>query len=136
MTLSLNLSLKKSGFIISICSPHSRILLSSSLLGISFNLTRKSSPSFSTLLACDGKGFDSIYGYIVLSIFNKIRRHFKIPVTTDIHNIHDADFAAKYVDILQIPAFLVRQTDLLVAAAKTKKVVNLKKGQFMSPESM
>ena len=71
-----------------------------------------------------------------LSILNKIRKHFKIPVTTDIHNIHDADFAAKYVDILQIPAFLVRQTDLLVAAAKTKKVVNLKKGQFMSPESM
>ena len=71
-----------------------------------------------------------------LSILNKIRKHFKVPVTTDIHNIHDADFAAKYVDILQIPAFLVRQTDLLVAAAKTKKVVNLKKGQFMSPESM
>ncbi len=71
-----------------------------------------------------------------LSILNKIRKHFKIPVTTDIHNIHDASFAAKYVDILQIPAFLVRQTDLLVAAAKTKKVVNLKKGQFMSPESM
>ncbi len=71
-----------------------------------------------------------------LSILSKIRKHFKVPVTTDIHNIHDADFAAKYVDILQIPAFLVRQTDLLVAAAKTKKVVNLKKGQFMSPESM
>jgi len=71
-----------------------------------------------------------------LSILNKIRKHFKVPVTTDIHNIHDADFAAKYVDILQIPAFLVRQTDLLVAAAKTKKVVNLKKGQFMSPENM
>ena len=71
-----------------------------------------------------------------LTILNKIRKHFKIPVTTDIHNIHDADFAANYVDILQIPAFLVRQTELLVAAAKTKKVVNLKKGQFMSPESM
>ena len=71
-----------------------------------------------------------------LSILKKIGDHFNVPVITDIHDVNDANHAAKYVDILQIPAFLVRQTDLLVAAAKTKKVINLKKGQFMSPESM
>ena len=71
-----------------------------------------------------------------LGILKKIRNHFNIPVITDIHNENDAQVAAEYVDILQIPAFLVRQTDLLLAAAKTNKVINLKKGQFMSPESM
>jgi len=71
-----------------------------------------------------------------LSILKKVRDHFNVPVITDIHDVNDANKAAKYVDILQIPAFLVRQTDLLVAAAKTNKVINLKKGQFMSPESM
>ena len=71
-----------------------------------------------------------------LRILKKIRDHLDIPVITDIHNENDAQVAAEYVDILQIPAFLVRQTDLLVAAAKTNKVINLKKGQFMSPESM
>ena len=71
-----------------------------------------------------------------LNILNKIRNNFNIPVLTDIHDVADANIAAEYVDILQIPAFLVRQTDLLVAAAKTNKVINLKKGQFMSPESM
>ena len=71
-----------------------------------------------------------------LSILKKIGDHFNVPVITDIHDVNDANHAAKYVDILQIPAFLVRQTDLLVAAAKTSKVINLKKGQFMSPESM
>ena len=71
-----------------------------------------------------------------LNILKKIRDRFNLPVITDIHDVNDANHAAKYVDILQIPAFLVRQTDLLVAAAKTNKVINLKKGQFMSPESM
>ena len=71
-----------------------------------------------------------------LSILKKISDHFNVPVITDIHDENDAQVAAEYVDILQIPAFLVRQTDLLVAAAKTNKVINLKKGQFMSPESM
>ena len=61
---------------------------------------------------------------------------FDIPILTDIHEVNDANIASNYVDILQIPAFLVRQTDLIVAAAKTGKIVNLKKGQFMSPESM
>jgi len=71
-----------------------------------------------------------------LEILAKVSEKFQIPTITDIHEVADADKAAAYVDILQIPAFLVRQTDLVVAAAKTGKVVNLKKGQFMSPESM
>ncbi len=71
-----------------------------------------------------------------LEILKKVGAHFKIPTVTDIHQVTDAALAAKYVDVLQIPAFLVRQTDLVVAAAKTGKVVNLKKGQFMSPEAM
>ncbi|MEL6986929.1 MAG: 3-deoxy-8-phosphooctulonate synthase, partial [Bacteroidota bacterium] len=71
-----------------------------------------------------------------LAILAKIKAKFNIPVTTDIHSEAEAELAAKYVDVLQIPAFLCRQTKLLVAAAKTGKIVNIKKGQFMSPESM
>ena len=71
-----------------------------------------------------------------LKILRKVSETFEVPTLTDIHQIKDASMAAYYVDVLQIPAFLVRQTDLLVAAAKTSKVINLKKGQFMSPESM
>lgn len=71
-----------------------------------------------------------------LKILRKVSKTFKVPTITDIHEINDAKLAAEYVDILQIPAFLVRQTDLVVAAAETGKTVNLKKGQFMSPESM
>ena len=71
-----------------------------------------------------------------LKILRKVSETFEVPTLTDIHQIKDASMAAYYVDILQIPAFLVRQTDLLVAAAKTSKVINLKKGQFMSPEAM
>ena len=71
-----------------------------------------------------------------LKILRKVSETFKIPTVTDIHQASDAAMAAEFVDILQIPAFLVRQTDLVVAAAKTGKVVNLKKGQFMSPEAM
>lgn len=71
-----------------------------------------------------------------LKILRKVSKTFEIPTVTDIHQESDAEMAAEYVDVLQIPAFLVRQTDLVVAAAKTGKVVNLKKGQFMSPESM
>ena len=71
-----------------------------------------------------------------LKILKKVSETFQIPTVTDIHEVTDAKLAAEYVDVLQIPAFLVRQTDLLVAAAKTGKTVNLKKGQFMSPESM
>jgi 2-dehydro-3-deoxyphosphooctonate aldolase (KDO 8-P synthase) len=71
-----------------------------------------------------------------LKILEKVSKTFDIPTVTDIHKEEDAEMAAAYVDVLQIPAFLVRQTDLVVAAAKTGKHVNLKKGQFMSPESM
>lgn len=71
-----------------------------------------------------------------LKILRKVSETFNVPTITDIHEIEDAAKAAEYVDVLQIPAFLVRQTDLVVAAAKTGKVVNLKKGQFMSPEAM
>lgn len=71
-----------------------------------------------------------------LKILQKVSETFDIPTITDIHEVTDASMAAEYVDVLQIPAFLVRQTDLVVAAAETGKVVNLKKGQFMSPESM
>lgn len=71
-----------------------------------------------------------------LKILQKVSNTFDIPTVTDIHEISDAKMAAEYVDVLQIPAFLVRQTDLVVAAAETGKVVNLKKGQFMSPEAM
>ena len=71
-----------------------------------------------------------------LEILQKVSQTFNVPTITDIHEVSDASLAAQYVDVLQIPAFLVRQTDLVVAAAKTGKVVNLKKGQFMSPEAM
>ncbi len=71
-----------------------------------------------------------------LKILQKVSQTFDVPTVTDIHEASDAAKAAEYVDVLQIPAFLVRQTDLVVAAAKTGKVVNLKKGQFMSPASM
>lgn len=71
-----------------------------------------------------------------LKILRKVSETFGVPTVTDIHEVSDAAIAAEYVDVLQIPAFLVRQTDLVVAAAETGKVVNLKKGQFMSPESM
>jgi len=71
-----------------------------------------------------------------LKILRKVRDIFHIPVLTDIHETHDAAIAAEYVDVLQIPAFLCRQTDLLAAAAKTGKIVNIKKGQFLSPAAM
>ena len=71
-----------------------------------------------------------------LKILQKVSAEFGVPTITDIHEIDDAKKAAEFVDVLQIPAFLARQTDLVVAAAKTGKYINLKKGQFMSPESM
>ncbi len=71
-----------------------------------------------------------------LRVLRKVRETFNIPVVTDVHSAEEAEMAAEYVDILQIPAFLCRQTDLLVAAAKTGRVVNIKKGQFLSPMAM
>lgn len=71
-----------------------------------------------------------------LNILKKVKENFSVPVVTDIHDASEAEMAAKYVDVLQIPAFLCRQTDLLIAAAKTGLPVNIKKGQFLSPASM
>ncbi len=71
-----------------------------------------------------------------LRILRKVGETFHIPTVTDIHESHEAKRVAEYVDVLQIPAFLCRQTELLVAAAKTGKTVNIKKGQFLSPEAM
>lgn len=71
-----------------------------------------------------------------LKILRKVGETFGVPSVTDIHETHEAAMAAEYVDVLQIPAFLCRQTDLLVAAARTEKVVNIKKGQFLSPGAM
>jgi 2-dehydro-3-deoxyphosphooctonate aldolase (KDO 8-P synthase) len=71
-----------------------------------------------------------------LNILKKVGERFDIPVTTDFHSAEEAVIAAQYVDVLQVPAFLCRQTDILVAAAKTGKIVNIKKGQFLSAEAM
>ena len=71
-----------------------------------------------------------------LKILAKVRKELEIPIVTDIHTAEEADMAAEFVDILQIPAFLCRQTDILVAAAITGKIVNIKKGQFIAPGSM
>lgn len=80
--------------------------------------------------------FTGIGDIKALKILKKVRDEIGIPVVTDIHEASEAEMAAEYVDVLQIPAFLCRQTDLLVAAARTGKLVNIKKGQFLSPESM
>lgn len=80
--------------------------------------------------------FSGIGDEKALKLLAKVHREFGVPTVTDIHNPDEAAMAAEYVDVLQIPAFLCRQTDLLVAAAKTGKVVNIKKGQFLAPEAM
>ena len=71
-----------------------------------------------------------------LPVFDKIKKQIKIPILTDIHNAEQCSAVANHVDVLQIPAFLCRQTDLLVAAAKTNKIINVKKGQFLAPWDM
>lgn len=80
--------------------------------------------------------FQGIGDEIALKILKKVKEHFHVPVLTDVHESHECEMAANYVDVLQIPAFLCRQTDLLIAAAKTQKVVNIKKGQFVSAQTM
>ncbi len=80
--------------------------------------------------------FSGIGDEKALKILAKVRDAFGVPLVTDIHDASEAAMAAEYVDVLQIPAFLCRQTDILVAAAKTGKIVNVKKGQFLAPESM
>ncbi|MBN1416945.1 MAG: 3-deoxy-8-phosphooctulonate synthase [Bacteroidales bacterium] len=80
--------------------------------------------------------FTGIGDKAALEILRDVKKHFQIPVLTDIHTVEEAYFASQYADVLQIPAFLCRQTDLLTAAARTGKAVNIKKGQFLAPESM
>jgi 2-dehydro-3-deoxyphosphooctonate aldolase (KDO 8-P synthase) len=80
--------------------------------------------------------FSGIGDEKALKILSKVRDTFNVPIVTDIHAADEAEIAAEHVDVLQIPAFLCRQTDILVAAAKTGKIVNVKKGQFLSAESM
>lgn len=80
--------------------------------------------------------FTGIGDLEALKILNGVGRELGVPVVTDIHTAQEADMAADFVDIIQIPAFLCRQTDLLVAASRTGKAVNVKKGQFLAPESM
>ncbi len=80
--------------------------------------------------------FTGIGNEKALKVLRRVREQFAIPVVTDIHSEAEAGIAAEYVDVLQIPAFLCRQTDLLLAAANTGKVVNIKKGQFLSAEAM
>ena len=80
--------------------------------------------------------FSGIGDVPALEILSKVKNTFGVPLVTDIHAAEEAAMAAEYVDVLQIPAFLCRQTDILIAAAQTGKVVNVKKGQFLSPESM
>ena len=71
-----------------------------------------------------------------LPVFDKIKNELNIPILTDVHNEKHCEIVSKHVDILQIPAFLCRQTDLLIAAAKTQKIINVKKGQFLAPWDM
>ena len=71
-----------------------------------------------------------------LPVFDKIKKELNVPVLTDIHNEEQCTIVSKHVDVLQIPAFLCRQTDLLIAAAKTNKIINVKKGQFLAPWDM
>lgn len=80
--------------------------------------------------------FTGIGDLKALKVMRRVREELHIPVVTDIHSAIEAEMAAEYVDVLQIPAFLCRQTDILVAAAKTGKTVNIKKGQFLSADSM
>ncbi len=80
--------------------------------------------------------FSGIGDEKALKILAKVRAEFGVPIVTDFHSAAEADLAAEYVDVLQVPAFLCRQTDILVAAARTGKVVNVKKGQFLAPEAM
>ncbi len=82
------------------------------------------------------EGFSTIGEKVALEILSQIRQELDIPVLTDIHSEAEAEMAAEYVDVLQIPAFLCRQTEILIAAGRTGKVVNIKKGQFMAPEDM
>lgn len=82
------------------------------------------------------RSFTGIGNEEALAVLKKVKTEYDLPIVTDIHTEEEAEWAAQVADVLQIPAFLCRQTDLLVAAAKTGKYINIKKGQFLSPEAM
>ena len=92
--------------------------------------------SFSKANRTSGTSFRSIGIDKALRILEDVKKDFGVPVLTDVHSELDVEFAAEFVDVLQIPAFLSRQTELLEAAAETGKIVNIKKGQFLSPDDM
>lgn len=83
-----------------------------------------------------GTSFQGIGDEVALHLISTVRDKWKVPVLTDIHEVKDVELVSPYVDVLQIPAFLCRQTDLLVAAGASGKIVNIKKGQFLAPEAM
>ena len=83
-----------------------------------------------------GQSFSGIGDEKALRILEKVKREFGVPILTDIHEESEASPVAQVADVIQIPAFLCRQTDLLVAAARTGRVVNIKKGQFLAPEDL
>lgn len=83
-----------------------------------------------------GDSFTGIGDKEALQILAKVKSKFDLPVITDVHSENEVNFAAEYVDALQIPAFLSRQTEILIAAGKTGKIINIKKGQFLAPEDM
>ncbi|MGN0901694.1 MAG: 3-deoxy-8-phosphooctulonate synthase, partial [Succinivibrio sp.] len=85
----------------------------------------------SSIFSYRGPGLDE-----GMKIFEEIKKNFNVPIITDVHECEQAEIVAKYADVLQIPAFLARQTDLVAAMAKTGKVINIKKPQFLSPSQM
>ncbi len=92
--------------------------------------------SFRKANRSSASSFTGIGDREALKVLGEIREHFDMPVLTDVHETHEVELVAKYVDVLQIPAFLCRQSDLLIAAGETGLAVNIKKGQFMAPEDM
>ena len=92
--------------------------------------------SFDKANRTSGKSFRGIGAAAALAVLAKVKRTFGVPIVTDIHSPEHAALAAEVVDLLQIPAFLCRQTDLLLAAAATGRAINVKKGQWLSPEEM
>ncbi len=101
-----------------------------------YNITYIFKASYKKANRTSVNSFTGIGDIKALEIINKIGKSFSVPTLTDVHTQEEVKLASGYVDVLQIPAFLCRQTDLLVEAGKTGKIVNIKKGQFASPQSM
>lgn len=123
------------------CAAESREILDETAKGLK-EITKKLGINFIFKSSFDKANRSSIYSYRGpglekgLEMLQAVKDKFDIPIVTDIHTPDQAEPVSKVVDVLQIPAFLCRQTDLLVAAAKTGKIVNVKKGQFLAPEQM